>query len=623
MSEPTKQSSFRLYLRILSYLVPYMRHLVVVFTLNFGFIAFNTISIWMIAPFLTTLFAPGEAATAASTGAVAEPASFLNLNAWIKQYYLRWVARPNPVDALEIICVMIFFTFLFKNFFQYSEAYLVSYVEQGVIKRLRDELYERLLQKPLRFFDRYETGNLISRITNDITQLNVAVNRSFTKIIRDPLLILTFLLILFSINWRLTLLAILVVPLSGLVIHRIGQSLKRKSRRAQERIAEVTVGLEDTLSSVRVVKAFSQEQSEARRFAVKTRRHFEATLRQVRMHRLSSPLSETLGVGIMVAVLWYGGHEVLGPGHLSAEDFVRFLTVLFAILQPLKSLAELNNNIQIALASGGRVFEVIDHPWAIREAADPIEKHTLEQRIEYDQVSFRYDPEANAALQDVSFTIEKHEKVALVGSSGAGKTTIANLLPRFYEADEGAIRIDGVDIRQMRLASLRGMIGLVSQEVLLFNDTVAANIAYGQGDAPREEIERVARLAHAHDFIQALPGGYESVVGEKGARLSGGERQRISIARALLKNPPILILDEATSSLDAESERLIQEAIANLLKERTVLMIAHRLSSVISADKILVIEQGRVIDAGSHSELLARSPRYRHFYDLQFASATG
>jgi len=619
VAERTGQSSIRLYLRILSYMLPYVRHLIFVFFFNFGFIAFNTISIWMIAPFLTTLFSPGEAASVPEAGALAEPTSFFNLNAWMKQYYLRWVARPDPVDALEIICVMIFFTFLFKNVFQYSEAYLVSYVEQGVIKRLRDELYERLLYKPLRFFDRFETGNLISRITNDITALNVAVNRSFTKLIRDPLLILTFMLILFSINWRLTLLAILVVPTTGFVIHKIGQSLKRKSLRAQERIAEVTVRLQDTLSSIRVVKAFSQEQAEVGRFQRMTQRHFEAILRQVRMHRLSSPLSETLGVGIMVAVLWYGGHGVLGPGQLNAEDFVRFLIVLFAILQPLKSLAELNNNIQIALASGMRVFEIIDHPWQIREIADPVEKRSVERRIEYEGVSFRYDPDGNAALQGVTFAIERFEKVALVGSSGAGKTTIANLLPRFYDIDEGRILIDGVDIREMRLSALRGMIGIVSQEVLLFNDTIASNIAYGQKGQPREQIEEVARLAHAHDFIQELPDGYQTVVGEKGLRLSGGERQRISIARALLRDPPILILDEATSSLDSESERLIQDAIANLLRQRTVLMIAHRLSSVIKADKILVIEEGRVIDAGTHADLLERSKRYRHFYDLQFS----
>jgi subfamily B ATP-binding cassette protein MsbA len=621
--------SAKLYLRILAYLVPYARHLVLVVLLNFLYIAFNALSIWMIPPFLTTLFgqqgagvpmgAAGGAAPAADPGGLATGGLF-NLNGWLKSYYLRWIARPEPLEALEVICVVIFVTFLLKNFFQFAEAYLVSYVEQGVIKKLRDDLYERILQKPLRFFDTFDTGNLISRITNDINALNVAVNRSFTKVIRDPLLILTFLLILFSIDWRLTLLAILVIPASGLVIHWIGLSLKRKSYRVQERIAEVTSSLQETLTGIRVVQAFSQEPREAERFRERTRRHFRATLRQMRMHRLSSPLSETLGAGIMVAVLYYGGRQVLGQAGLSAEDFVRFLMVLFAMLQPLKSLAELNTNVQIALAAGTRVFEVIDHPLVLPEDPHPVEKHTLESRIAYEGVHFRYAAAADWALRDVSFEIGRGERVALVGSSGAGKTTIANLRPRFYDVDRGRIAIDGVDIRRLRLRDLRGLIGVVSQEVVLFNDSIASNIAYGQEGVSRARIEEAARLAHAHEFIARLPDGFESVVGEKGTRLSGGERQRISIARALLKNPPILIFDEATSSLDSEAERLIQGAVANLLRDRTVMMIAHRLSTVIDADRILVFDGGALIDSGTHAQLLDHSPRYRHFYELQFTT---
>ncbi len=627
------QKATGLYLRILAYLVPYTRHLALVVVLNFLYIAFNTVSIWMIAPFLTTLFGKGADASGllpglgggapggagGATAGAGGGANLFDLNLWLKQLYLRWVARPDPHDALQVICVVIFFTFLLKNFFQFAEAYLVSYVEQGVIKRLRDDLYGRVLGRPLRFFDRFETGNLISRITNDISALNVAVNRSFTKVIRDPLLILAFLWILFSIDWKLTLLAIIVIPASGLVIHWIGQSLRRKSHRVQERIAELTSILQETLSGIRVVQAFSQERREAERFERGTDRHFRATLKQVRLHRLSSPLSETLGAGIMVAVLWYGGSRVLVHPELSAEDFVRFLMVLFALLQPLKSLAELNTNIQIALASGSRVFEVIDHPLTLAEDPHPVEKRTFEREIVYEGVGFRYGAQDGWALEDVSFRMAKGEKVALVGASGAGKTTIANLLPRFYDVERGRIAIDGVDIRRLRVADLRAMIGIVSQEVVLFNDTVAHNIAYGRSDASRERIESAARLASASDFIRELPQGFDTMVGEKGMRLSGGERQRISIARAVLQNPPILIFDEATSSLDSESERLIQEAITNLLRDRTVLMIAHRLSSVIDADRILVFEEGRLTDAGTHAQLLERSARYRHFYELQFS----
>ena len=623
MSAQPAQRGARTYLRILSYLLPYKGRFALVLLCNAFFVVFNTISIWMVAPFLTTLFTPERTETVAEAAPAMPDVGFLNLNAWLKQHYARWIAQPDPADALQIICAVIFATFLLKNLFQFTEAYLISYVEQRVIKDLRDQLFRSLIAKPLRFFDRFVTGNLISRITNDINELNVAVNRSFTKVIRDPIVILTFLLILVSISWRLTLFAGLVFPVSALAIHTIGRSLKRKSLRAQARIADVTSRLQETLSGVRVVQAFSQEEFEAERFSHTTWRHFHAILRQVRMRRLSSPLSETLGVGILIAVLWYGGQQVLDEARLSPEDFVRFLTVLFAILQPIKSLADLNNNIQIAVASGQRVFEVLDDPEEVPVKPNAIEKRVVEEAIEYESVGFRYNADGAWVLDDLSFRVARREKVALVGGSGAGKTTIVNLLPRFYDPERGSIRIDGIDIRDLDLQSLRRMIGIVSQDVVLFNDTIAHNIAYGCQDTPRERIVEAARLANALEFIAALPDGFDTHVGERGLRLSGGERQRLSIARAVLHNPPILIFDEATSALDSESERLVQEAIERLLEERTVFMIAHRLSSILNADRILVIEDGRLIDAGPHAELLERSPRYRHYYELQFQTPGG
>lgn len=624
----------RIYSRILSYIVPYIGHLIGVVILNFFFVGMNALSIWMIAPFLSTLFGTvnrtggagagdGGSDAGGVLGAMPDATGFWDFNDRLKGVYMRWVARPDPVDALQIICLLIFTTFLLKNVFQFTEAYLVSYVEQRVVKDLRDDVYARILHKPLAFFQQFGTGNLISRITNDINALNVAVNRSFTKVIRDPLLIATFAWLLLSIDWRLTLFAMLVIPVSGLVIYRIGQSLKRRSRVEQERIADVTTRLQDTLTGVRVVKAFSQEGREADRFREITHRHFQAVLRKVRTNRLSSPLSETLGIGIMVAVLWYGGRMVLAHQGLSAEDFIRFLAILFAILNPIKSLGDLNNSVQIAIASGVRVFEVIDHPLVTKEVARPVRKTTFDDAIRYENVSFRYDPQSPEAIRDVSFRVGRREKVALVGRSGAGKSTITNLLPRFYDPDAGRITIDGTDVRELSLRDLRRLIGMVTQEVILFNDTVASNIAYGQHDVSRERIEEAARLANALDFVRALPEGFDTVVGERGLRLSGGERQRISIARAMLLDPPILILDEATSSLDSESERLIQDAIMNLLKDRTVLMIAHRLSSIIHADRILLFEAGELIDSGRHAELLESSTTYRRFYELQFESQEG
>ncbi|GAB4378404.1 MAG: ABC transporter ATP-binding protein [Calditrichia bacterium] len=621
MAENTKDKNFKLYLRIISYLKPYVRHLILILLLNFLFIIFNTLSIWLVAPFVSTLFESKKAVAEQQIGEEApqKEVSILNLNEWLKQKTAGLIPRGDRVKALKFLCVFIFLTFLLKNTFSYLEAYWVSFVEQKVMKDLRDEVYHHVMFQPLMFFKRYDTGNLMSRITNDINALNVAVNRSFTKIIRDPIVILVFITLLFSISWRLTLVAFLVIPLSGILIQRIGQSLKRKSRRVQERIADITTVLQETISGVKVVKAFSMEKYESDKFKNKTDQHFKAELRKVRMNRLSSPLSETLGIGIMVSVLWFGGQLVLSGALLSSEDFIRFIVVLFAIMEPIKSLGQLNNNVQIALASGKRVFDVLDEPITISDRPQALVKKQFEREIRYKNVWFKYDDSEDWVLKNVNLTVERNQKVALVGSSGAGKTTLVNLLPRFYDVVKGSLEIDGVDVRDIQLKSLRQLMGIVTQEVILFNDTVANNIAYGLPGYSMKDIEWAAKLANADKFIMDMPKGFQTIIGERGERLSGGQRQRISIARAILKNPPILIFDEATSSLDSESEYLIQDAIENLMKERTVLIIAHRLSSVISADKIVLLEEGEIIDIGSHDELINRSEKYRHLYELQFA----
>ena len=600
------------YFRVLSYLRPYAPRLVFVFLLNGLFIVFNMLSLWMIPVFPQALFGGQE-----GTVRPAAPSSLFEINDWLKYQYFELVGRPSPAEAIELACILIFATFLLKNVFQFAEQYVVSYVEQRVIKDLRDEVFTAVLRKPLAFYSQYDTGNLISRLTNDINDLNVAVNRSFTKLIRDPVLIVLSMMFLFSINVGLTFFALIVIPVSGIVIRQIGKSLKRRSTRVQQMLATITSDLQDKLSGIKVVHAFSQEDAEAERFQEYTERHFRAALKKVRTHRLSSPLSETLGILIMISVLLVGGRQVLTEGGMQAEDFIRFLAILFGLLQPIKSLADLNNNVQIALASGARVFEIVDHPAEIPERPDAVRKSSLDERIEYTNVSFRYAPSEPLVLDDVSFTIEKNQTVALVGPSGAGKSTIAQLLPRFYDVEGGSIRVDGVDVRDLALRDLRRLIGVVSQDVTLFNDTVRNNIAYGLPDVSDERIKAAAEAANALHFIQALPEGFETMVGERGVRLSGGERQRISIARALLANPPILVLDEATSSPDAESEALIQDALERLMEDRTVLSIAHRLATVRKADKILVIEDGRLAEEGSHTDLLDQSERYRRYYELQ------
>ncbi|TFG96066.1 MAG: ABC transporter ATP-binding protein [Calditrichales bacterium] len=618
------QSSLGLYLRILSYFRPYVRTIFIVLIFNFFFVLANTVSIWIVAPLLTTIFEPNQPViqqTVVSPISVdeSEP-SILNLNAWMKSRIDNLFMRESKVETLKILCIFLFVSFLIKNIFAFMESWWVTYIEQGFIKDLRDQTYRHILWQPLTFFSFYQTGNLMSRITNDVNVLNESLKNNFTKIIRDPFMILIFVTLLISISWQLSLIAFIVFPLTGILITKIGQSLKRKSRRVQERIADVTSVLQETLSGVKVVKAFAMEKYESEKFEQRTFEHFKTVVRQMRLNRLSGPLSETLGIGIMVGVLWYGGQLVLSGELLSSEDFIRFIAILFSVMDPIKKLGQFNNDIQISLASGRRVFQILDTPIGITDRPNPLPKPDFQKNIEFSDVYFRYTPEDVYVLNGISLNIEKNHKFAIVGGSGAGKTTMVNLLPRFYDIDKGAIKIDGLDIRDLRMRDLRQLMGIVTQDVILFNDTISGNIAYGLKDYSKDEIIRAAKLANAHNFITQMPKGYDTMIGERGTRLSGGQRQRISIARAILKNPPILIFDEATSSLDSEAERLIQQAIENLMKDRTVLIIAHRLSTIMNSDKIIVLENGKVIDTGTHNELLSRCERYKFLYDLQFTA---
>jgi subfamily B ATP-binding cassette protein MsbA len=622
--EITSQGSVRQYLRILSYLKPYTRHIILILIFNFLFVVFNTLSIWMVAPFVSTLFESSDTRVEHVTeqelpSAQEEEVSIFNINEWLKSKLNHFFKRPDKIETLKLLCLMIFITFLLKNAFAFIEAWFVTFVEQIAVKDMRDQTYSHIIWQPLSFFSKYEIGNLMSRITNDINTLSVTLNQNFTKVIREPLVVIIFFAILISISWQLTLVALLVFPVTGFMITKIGRTIKRRSKRVQEKLADITTVLQETFSGIKVVKAFSMEKYENKKFEEKTEVHFRAVVRQLRLNRLGSPLSETLGIGIMVLVLWFGGQLVLTGELLSAEDFIRFLAVLFSILSPIKSLGQLNNDIQIALASGNRIFSILDTQATIVDKPDARTKDAFEKNLSYQNVSFKYSETDDYVLRYINLSIAKNQKIAFVGGSGAGKTTLVNLLPRFYEVQQGAIQIDDMNIQDMKMSSLRKLMGIVTQEVILFNDTVANNIAYGLKDYSRKDIENAARLANSYEFVMELPHGFDTMIGEGGMRLSGGQRQRISIARAILKNPPILIFDEATSSLDSESESLIQEAIDNLLKDRTVLIVAHRLSTIIRSDRIVVMEKGRIIDIGTHDELLKRSERYRFLYELQFS----
>jgi len=605
MTEKSTNKNINLYLRIIAYLKPYYKHIIGVLICNLGFVISSMLTVWMVAPVISVIFQDFDKQqveqVVETTPAEGADVSFFNLNEWLKENIQGMIPTGEPVETLKWLCIFVVLIFVVKNIFNFAEHFWITYVEQRVVKDLREQLYESIIYQSMSFFHKHKTGDLISNITNDINAVNLAFNRSFTKIVRDPVLILIYLAILASISWKLTLIAALVLPITSGFIRKIGNSLKRKSHRVQERIAEITTVLQETISGIKVVKAFAMEKYENIKFSSFVGDHFQAIVKQVRLQRLAGPLSETLGVFVMACVIWYGGNMVLQGQGLSSEDFIRFLIILFSVLDPIKSLSDLNNNIQIALASGKRIFDVMDEHDPIMEKPNPIVKNSFEELISYKDVLFRYTSTSDLVLDNIS-------------------TTLVNLLPRFYDVSNGSIQIDGIDVREMSVSALRNMMGIVTQEVILFNDTVSNNIAYGLDKYSMEEIENAAKLANAYDFIKGLPDGFQTLIGERGMLVSGGQRQRISIARAILKNPLILIFDEATSSLDSESESLIQEAIENLMKDRTVFVIAHRLSSIINSDVIVVMENGQIIDKGTNTELLDRSDRYRQLYDLQFTT---
>ncbi len=494
----------------------------------------------------------------------------------------------------------------------------MTQIEQGLVTDLRNDLYRHIHQLPLAYFTNERTGNLISRIMNDVNVVNSGISATFNTLIKEPMLVVVYLAITLILSWQLTLMAFIVFPLVLLIISLIGRRVHRESGMVQERIADLTSVLHETISGVKVVKAFGMEDFENRKFAEKGSAYLRTVLRVTQVRNLASPSTEFLSAMAGGVIIWYGGLQVLGQESMKASEFLGFLFALFQLMPPIKELSNVNNRIQEATAAGKRVFEILDTEPNIRDVPQPAKLRGFRDQLEFRDVSFRYD-EGDLVLADINFTIRKGEVIAVVGPSGAGKSTLVDLVPRFYDPTSGSILIDGVDLRTVELKSLRENIGIVTQETILFNDTVRNNIAYGLENCPLERIIMAAKAANAHTFVSEMAAGYDSVIGERGVKISGGERQRLSLARAILKNPPILILDEATSALDTESEILVQEAIERLMAGRTSIVIAHRLSTIKHADRILVIEAGRIVETGKHDDLVQNEHGlYRKLYELQF-----
>lgn len=592
---------------------------------TFLFALFNGLSVYLTIPLLDTLFQESYRTEQVQTpeqlnhSTSVVPDWVLNIKDEITHTFNDFVLSGSKIDALLRICFLVLITFLLKNITGYTQAYFMAHVEYGAMKDLRDEAYSHLHQLPMSYFKKERVGNLISRFTNDVNIVQASITAAFSNLIKEPLTILVFLGIAISISWQLTLVAFIVLPFSMLIIGWIGLKLRKQSSMVQAKIADITSILQETISAVKIVKAFGMEKYENKKFTKETHSFFRMMLRIARIRNITSPVTEFLSVLVGVFIIYYGGVMVLQQNSLKASEFLGFLFAIFQMMPPIKELTSVNNRIQEASAAGERIFEILDTKPSIRNISGAVEVSGFEDKIEFKNVFFSYEDSAEPVLKDISFAAGRGEVIALVGPSGGGKSTLVDLLPRFHDPDTGSILIDGNNIKDVKIEDLRNLMGIVTQETYLFNETIKNNIAYGREDYPMEKIIEAAKTANAHNFVMELPKGYDTVIGERGTKLSGGQRQRISIARALVKNPEIMIFDEATSALDNESELLVQEAIERMMKNRTTFVIAHRLSTIRHATKIIVIDYGRVVQQGKHSELLAQDEGlYKKLYEMQF-----
>jgi ATP-binding cassette, subfamily B, bacterial MsbA len=532
-----------------------------------------------------------------------------------KQSFDRWWSG-NPDKKWRRVLTLLLFVFVMRALTSFFAEYSFQKVGLSTVRDLRNQLYDRIIHQSHRFFSERSTGEMVSRVVSDADAIQAAVSTRMGDLLQESVTLVGLIAFLFWLNPLLAFVSLIAAPLIVVPVVQFGKRLRRTTHASQERMAEIATLLEETIRGVRIVKAFTMEPFEIGRFREATRRHLRWNLSAQRIQALTSPVMELLA-GVCMVLLFAYAQRRIAAGTLTAGSFASFLTALALMYAPIKKLNKVNLSLNTALSAAERVFRMLDIDNEVKEKPDAVTLAGVGSGIRYERVTFAYGEEP--VLREINLTVAPSEIVALVGGSGSGKTTLVNLLPRFYDVNAGRITIDGVDIRDAALKSLRGMMGLVTQEVVLFNDTVRNNIAYGRADADDDHVIAAAKAANAHEFITALPNGYDTNIGESGVLLSGGQRQRLAIARALFKDPPILILDEATSALDTESERLVQQALNNLMRGRTTLVIAHRLSTIRNADKIVVLDDGRIVESGRHDELLARRGIYRKLYDLQFA----
>lgn len=535
---------------------------------------------------------------------------------WIIKDMIDKVLAERDMAMLNFIAVSIVVVFAVRGFFYYWQSYLVSYIGQKVVVDVRAVMFKKFQRMPMAYFDKHQTGETMSYVTNDVAAIQAALVDNLIELFTEASILIGSIVLMLYIDWKLTLLTLITVPMVGYAMRIFGKKIKKSGALIQERIADITALLQESISSIRVVKSFVREDYEIQRFQVENELNFQAMMKNVRLTSLLTPTVEFLAALAVTLIVWFGGYEVVN-GIMSAGALVAFLTYAVNLANPVKRLSRIYGRMQQAMAAIDRIFFVLDLEETVNDKPGAKILPKVSGKVTVDHVTFSYDGKHNA-LEDVTLEVSPGQMIAFVGPSGAGKSTIANLIPRFYDVDSGSIKIDGYDIRDVTLNSLREQIGIVPQETLLFNTTVMENIRYGKLDATDEEVIAAAKAANANNFILDLPEGYQTLIGERGLNLSGGQRQRMAIARAMLKNPQILILDEATSALDTESEKIVQAALDELMVGRTSFVIAHRLSTIFSADQIFVIDKGKVCEHGTHEELLKRGGLYENLYKIQF-----
>jgi len=597
------------------YVKPYKKFAFLSISSNVLYALFSTLSFVVFVPLLNILFEKEK------REAVAKPTwqGVMHLKVYINEYlnyhWVNFINEHGYVQALTVIMILVASIILLKNLFNYLAMFFMTFLRYGVLKDMRNDMYEKVVSLPVSFFSERRKGDIIARMTADVKEVQWASLIVLDIIVKEPLTILFTVIAMLMLNVKLTLFIFLFTPVAGYVISLIGKKLKKASHLVRQLNSKFLSHIEETLTGLKIIKGFNAEPLFDSKFKHITQSIYTATSHLVNRQNLAHPVSEFLGVMVIVVILWYGGHMVLVEKSLSPSVFLTFIALAYNILTPAKAIAKAGYTIRKGMASVERIFNILDAKNPLEDKPNAIVKKDFEKDIRFDRVHFKYEDEY--VLKNVNFTINKGEMVALVGQSGSGKSTIANLLMRFYDVNKGAIKIDGIDVRDITKKSLRGLMGLVTQDSILFNDTVRNNIALGKPDATMDEIIQAAKIANAHDFIMELPKGYDTNIGDSGNRLSGGQKQRLNIARAILKNPPVMVMDEATSALDTESEKLVQDALDKLMKNRTSVVIAHRLSTIKNADKIIVMHRGEIVEAGSHQELMQQEGVYRKLIMLQ------